>query len=81
MVSLLISPLAPNEAPSLGPVLGGALADRIDWRWIFWLLVILSGICLTLLCLLLPETARSIVGNGSIIHRGIPRNLQSILSA
>ena len=59
---------------------GGALVDRIGWRWIFWLLVILSGICLTLLCLLLPETARSIVGNGSTIHRGIPRNLQSILS-
>lgn len=53
----------------------------MGWRWIFWLLVILSGVCLALLSLLLPETARNIVGNGSIAPRGIYRNLQSILDA
>ena len=54
-----------NAAPSLDPVLGGILAQRLGWRWIFWLLTILSG--LTLLCFLLffPETARILVGNGS----------------
>src|SRR5271154_2065674 len=45
-----------NSAPSLGPVLGGALAQTVGWRWIFRTLVILSGLTLTLFVLFLPET-------------------------
>ena len=55
----------PNVAPPLGPVIGGAIASRLGWKWIFWFLCILSGTCLLLLLFLLHETARSIVGNGS----------------
>ena len=55
---------SPNVAPSLGPILGGALAQSPGWPWIFWLLVILSGLCLVILFLFLPETAREIVGSG-----------------
>ena len=60
---------SPNVAPSLGPILGGALAQRPGWPWIFWLLVILSGFCLVILFVSLPETARAIVGSG-----GFPAN-------
>ncbi|KAK8020035.1 hypothetical protein PG990_005173 [Apiospora arundinis] len=53
-------------APSLGPILGGALSYAAGWRWIFWLLAAMAGPCLVLVILGLPETARSVVGNGSL---------------
>ncbi|KAL9051888.1 MAG: hypothetical protein Q9206_004527, partial [Seirophora lacunosa] len=65
----------PNTAPSLGPVLGGVLAEKASWRWIFWFLSILSGLCLTLIVFWLPETARRLVGNGSILPGGINKSL------
>ncbi|OQV09423.1 hypothetical protein CLAIMM_13548 [Cladophialophora immunda] len=55
----------PNVAPGLGPVLGGVLAEKAGWRWIFWVLAILSTLSLVLIFALLPETARNVVGNGS----------------
>ncbi|KAK2468977.1 hypothetical protein H9L39_19414 [Fusarium oxysporum f. sp. albedinis] len=58
-------------APSLGPVLGGILAEKLGWRWIFWFLSILTGGSLVILALLLPETQRKIVGDGSLPARGI----------
>ncbi|OTA58936.1 MFS general substrate transporter [Hypoxylon sp. EC38] len=51
---------------AVGPVIGGALAGSLGWRAIFWFLTIYSGIFLVLLILLLPETLRSIVANGSL---------------
>ncbi|KIX96394.1 uncharacterized protein Z520_07660 [Fonsecaea multimorphosa CBS 102226] len=55
----------PNVAPSLGPVLGGVLAERAGWRWIFWFLAVSGALSLVLIAILLPETARNISGNGS----------------
>ncbi|PGH18221.1 hypothetical protein AJ79_00559 [Helicocarpus griseus UAMH5409] len=55
-----------TSAPSIGPLLGGALAYSPGWRWIFWLLLIISATFLTAMALFLPETARGVVGNGSI---------------
>lgn len=51
---------------AVGPVIGGALAGSLGWRAIFWFLTIYSGVFLILLVLLLPETLRSVVSNGSI---------------
>lgn len=56
---------SPNVGTAIGPILGGALTSYAGWRWIFGFLAILSGTCLFLVALLLPETARSVVGNGS----------------
>ncbi|RBA09733.1 hypothetical protein FPRO05_05669 [Fusarium proliferatum] len=50
---------------AVGPIIGGALAGSLGWRSIFWFLTIYSGVFLIFLVLLLPETLRSIVGNGS----------------
>ncbi|KAI1746947.1 MFS general substrate transporter [Xylaria castorea] len=54
----LLAPVA------IGPVIGGGLTT-LGWRAIFWFLTIYSGVFLVLLILLLPETLRSAVGNGS----------------
>ena len=61
----LLVPLA------FAPVLGGVFAGTLGWRAIFWFLTIYSGVFLILLVLLLPETLRSLVGNGSIPARGL----------
>ncbi|KAI1322512.1 multidrug resistance protein [Xylariaceae sp. FL0255] len=53
-------------APSIGPILGGTLTYARGWTWIFWFLVIAAGTCLTAMILFLPETTRSVVGNGSV---------------
>ncbi|KAK6337728.1 hypothetical protein TWF696_001208 [Orbilia brochopaga] len=56
----------PLSSPALGPVIGGAIAERAGWRWIFWFLVIFSSAAAALMALGFPETNRKIVGNGSI---------------
>jgi predicted MFS family arabinose efflux permease len=66
---------SPNVATAIGPILGGALTSYAGWRWIFGLLAIGSSICLLLIALLLPETARSVVGNGSEKVSGFQRPL------
>lgn len=56
-------------APALGPVIGGLLAKFLGWRSVFWFLVIISGGYLVLFTATMPETARKIVGNGSVPPR------------
>jgi multidrug resistance protein len=56
-----------NLGPSFGPLLGGVLADRAGWRWVFWSLTILGAAFLLFVILAFPETARNIVGNGSVL--------------
>lgn len=70
---------SPNVAPSLGPVLGGALSQHAGWWWIFWLLAQLSGLCLLLIVFFLPETSRLIVGNGSISTEWYQQTVFAIL--
>ncbi|KAI1305438.1 major facilitator superfamily domain-containing protein [Xylaria venustula] len=48
--------LGPLLGPVIGPVAGGYIVQGTgNWRWLFWVVVILSGV-LTLLYLLIPET-------------------------
>jgi multidrug resistance protein len=68
-----------NSAPSLGPVLGGVLAQTVGWRWIFRSLVILSGLTLILFLLFLLKTGRKIVGNGSQPATGVNVSLSTLL--
>ncbi|KAJ5606015.1 hypothetical protein N7510_008796 [Penicillium lagena] len=66
-----IGPMAAGVmvAPALGPVIGGLLAKFLGWRSVFWFLVIISGGYLVLFIVTMPETARKIVGNGSVLPR------------
>ncbi|OBT67185.1 hypothetical protein VE03_02622 [Pseudogymnoascus sp. 23342-1-I1] len=51
---------------AIGPVIGGGIAGSLGWRAIFWFLTIYSGVFLASLLVLLPETLRSLVANGSL---------------
>ena len=55
-------------------VIGGLLTSRVSWRSIFWFLAVFSGAVFILLFLLLPETSRELVGNGSIQVTGINKS-------
>lgn len=48
----------------IGPIIGGALSGSLGWRSVFWFLTIYAAVFLACLVLLLPETLRSLVGNG-----------------
>ncbi|OQV03964.1 hypothetical protein CLAIMM_08927 [Cladophialophora immunda] len=63
---IAITSLAGILAPSLAPIIGGVLAQRLGWHSVFWFLLILGGVYFVPLALFFPETCRSVVGDGSI---------------
>ncbi len=50
-----ISSIGALLAPALGPTIGGLLIDTFNWRYVFFLAVPFSLICLPLTMLFLPE--------------------------
>jgi DHA1 family multidrug resistance protein-like MFS transporter len=50
--------------PVFGPVLGGVFAQVKGWKWTFWVLAMISGLCLVVLFFFFPETSE-----GNILHR------------
>ena len=62
--------MALNLGTCVGPVVGGWVAFKSgDYNWVFWFLVIIGTVLLVAVGALLPETARNVVGNGSIRAR------------
>lgn len=59
-----------NVGPALSPVIGGILAQYLGWRAIFWFSFIFACSVLIPYVLTVPETCRTIVGNGSIPPEG-----------
>ncbi|KAL0944527.1 major facilitator superfamily transporter [Colletotrichum truncatum] len=68
-------PVVRNFSIAVGPVLGGLLANFLGFRSIFVFLLILSLVVTTVIIVFLPETMRSIAGNGSIRLEGIYKPL------
>lgn len=69
-MGLVLVQLGPMVGPAISPVLGGILSQFLGWRAIFWFLTILAAIYLILAGASLPETARNVVGDGSIPPQG-----------
>lgn len=64
---MVYSSMGYTLGPAIGPVLGGILTQFLGWRSIFIFLTIVAAV-LVLVCLtFLPETCRTIVGNGSVL--------------
>ncbi|CAM1507776.1 Fc.00g046240.m01.CDS01 [Cosmosporella sp. VM-42] len=61
-----LAALGSSMGPALGPLIGGLLDHFLGWRAIFWFLAIFGGVMLLVYALLMPETCRNIVGNGSL---------------
>ncbi|KAI3392925.1 hypothetical protein diail_4974 [Diaporthe ilicicola] len=77
-IGITILPIA--LAPSLGPVLGGVLAQYLGWRSIFWFLTILAAVMLILMLFFFPETCRKLVGDGSIRPHPVYRTLWQVIT-
>ncbi|CAH0033886.1 unnamed protein product [Clonostachys rhizophaga] len=58
---------------AIGPIIGGALNSAWDFRSIFWLLFSMSISVLLGLLVFLPETQRTVAGNGSIPLSGFKK--------
>ncbi|KAK8133350.1 NACHT and WD domain-containingprotein [Apiospora sp. TS-2023a] len=66
-----------NIGMAVGPVVGGLVAWRTgDATWVFASMAIFSATTLVSITMLLPETARSVVGNGGqgkrLTRKGVP---------
>jgi len=55
-VPMAVFSAAPFIGPAIGPLAGGYLGMASGWRWLYWIQLILSGICWLLLVFTIPET-------------------------
>jgi len=71
---------AANLAVCLGPVVGGWVAlGSGGFAWVFWALAIFGVTVFIVVGIALPETARNVVGNGSLEATGWSRNWSSMV--
>ncbi|KFX99301.1 hypothetical protein V490_01847 [Pseudogymnoascus sp. VKM F-3557] len=69
-----------NAISAVGPVIGGAVAmSTSGYKWAFLVLLIVAVMCFLLAGFTLPETARSVVGDGSRPANGVWRTWWSFL--
>lgn len=73
---------AANLAVCLGPVIGGWIAlSTENFSWVFWALVIFGATVLAVVGMALPETARNVVGNGSLQATGWTKSWYSMIKS
>ncbi|KAF5228001.1 hypothetical protein FAUST_11390 [Fusarium austroamericanum] len=42
--AMAIFSIGPLLGPIIGPVVGGVVTDALGWRWVFWIIAIISGV-------------------------------------
>jgi MFS transporter, DHA1 family, multidrug resistance protein len=47
--------------PFLGPVTGGFVVDKLDWRWTIWLVLIAASVFCPIGFLVIPETCEAVL--------------------
>ncbi|KIV98071.1 hypothetical protein PV10_01761 [Exophiala mesophila] len=52
---------APFIGPAIGPLAGGYLGQAAGWRWLYWIQLILAGVCGLLLTFTVPETYAPVI--------------------
>ncbi|KAI1623469.1 MFS transporter, partial [Exophiala viscosa] len=55
-VPMAVFSAAPFIGPAIGPLVGGFLGDAAGWRWLYYIQLILSGLCWCVLTFTVPET-------------------------
>lgn len=69
-----------NLGPCFGPIIGGGIVLATgQTQWCFWTLVIFGASSLLLIGWTMPETGRSVVGNGEVHPKGVWRTWWSLL--
>lgn len=61
--------------PTVAPILGGIITQYLDYHWLFWFLLILSGTFAVPFLLFMPETCRHIVSDGGVPRPPLNRSL------
>lgn len=54
--SIAVRSAVPLLGPALGPILGGLVVEKANWRWLFWILSAVEGVAMLFFIALLPET-------------------------
>lgn len=55
-VAMAVFSAAPFLGPVMGPLIGGFVGDYAGWRWIYWVMLIFSGVLYAYSFVVIPET-------------------------
>ncbi|KAK9480684.1 major facilitator superfamily domain-containing protein [Lipomyces japonicus] len=47
---------APFLGPCIGPIVGGYIGDTVSWRWMYWVMLMFTGVIYLLFVFTIPET-------------------------
>ncbi|KAI1874437.1 hypothetical protein JX265_004645 [Neoarthrinium moseri] len=59
--SMAIWGIGPLLGPVIGPIIGGFIAQRLSWRWTFWVISILASVVLLIGLICMRETNSTIL--------------------